>query len=84
MFQLVQGRIKRSVAHLQHVIRNLFQSLAKSPAVERLEGKNLQNQQIQSALDEICRLADKLSSRLPRENSPTFFGKQVEQPRSLP
>src|SRR5271156_4093427 len=68
LFQLVKRRIKRSVTHLQYVTRNLFQSLAKSPAVERLEGKNLKNQQIQSALDEIRRLAHQLSSRLPREN----------------
>ena len=42
LLEFVQGRVKRPVAHLQHVARNLLQPLADRPAIQRLEGQDLQ------------------------------------------
>jgi type I restriction enzyme S subunit len=46
LFQLVQGGIERSVAHLKDVAGNLLQALADCPAIERLQCQDLQQQQV--------------------------------------
>src|SRR5262245_15088062 len=62
LLQLVQGRIKRSIANLEHSARDLLQTLAHSPAVKRPQSQNLEYQQVQSALYEIGRLAHRAMS----------------------
>src|SRR5438105_3219151 len=62
LLELVQRRVERSVADLQHVARDLLQALADGPAVEWLESENFQQQEVESALDEIgwfaqCRIS---------------------------
>src|SRR6266536_5064771 len=57
LFQLVQGRVEGAVADLQRFGGHLFQALADGPAVHRLEGEHLQQQEVEGALDEIGRLA---------------------------
>src|SRR2546427_6557752 len=57
LLELVQCGIKRSVADLQYFTRHLLQSLADCPAIQRLQRQDLQDQEIQSALDEITRSA---------------------------
>ena len=78
MFELVQSGVERSIAYLQYVAGNLLQSLADGPAVKRLKGKNLKDQQIKGALNEIRRLTQTLTSRLPRDHSASSLGKQGE------
>jgi len=53
LLQLVQRRVQGTIAHLQYIARNLFQALANSPAVQRLQGENLQYEKVQGALDKI-------------------------------
>src|SRR5579862_4949150 len=53
----MQRRIKRAVADLQHFARNLSQTLADRPAVERLQRQNFQDQQGQGALNQVRRTA---------------------------
>src|SRR4029450_10350741 len=57
LFQLVKGGIQRAIAALELLFRNLPQALADRPAVHRLEREDLQDQEIESALDEVGRLA---------------------------
>ena len=66
LLELVQRRIERAVADLQHVVRDLPQALADGKAVQRFEREDLQNQQVESALDEIGGFAH-LLARLPSE-----------------
>src|SRR6185437_15877991 len=51
LLKLVQSRVKGSVAHLKYVAGHLLQSLAESPSMQRLKSENLENQQIQGALN---------------------------------
>jgi hypothetical protein len=53
----VKGGIQRAIADLELLFRNLPQALADRPAVHRLEREDLQDQEIESALDEVGRLA---------------------------
>src|ERR1044072_6954486 len=53
LLQFMQSGIKGSVAYLELVIGNLSQAAAYGPAVQWLEGENLQNQEIQGALDQV-------------------------------
>jgi hypothetical protein len=46
--------------------------------VQRLKSEDLENQQIQGALDEVRRFAHAHSSRLPSDNSALPLGKQEE------
>src|SRR5437867_8399404 len=62
LFQLVQRRIERAIAHLKDVAGYLFEPLADGPSVQRFEGDNFQNQQVQGALHQIGRPAHQLSS----------------------
>jgi pimeloyl-ACP methyl ester carboxylesterase len=51
--ELVQRGVQRTVADLQDLAGDLLQALADGPAVERLEGENLQDQEVEGALHEI-------------------------------
>ena len=53
VLELVQRGVERSVAHLQDVTGYLLEALPDGPAVERLEGEDFENQQVERALDEI-------------------------------
>ena len=53
VLELVQRGVELSVAHLQDVTGYLLEALPDGPAVERLEGEDFENQQVQRALDEI-------------------------------
>src|SRR5213079_2969488 len=57
LLQLVQSRVQRSVAHLQHIARHLLQSLAYREAVHRFNRQNFQKQHVQRPLHEIGRFA---------------------------
>src|SRR5262249_17861520 len=57
LLKLLQGWVKRSVADLQQVAGDLFQALPDRPAVERLKRQDLQDQEVQGSLDQICRFA---------------------------
>src|SRR6266576_5463553 len=76
LFQLVQSRVKRSVAHLQHIARHLLQPLAHREAVHRFKRQNFQQQHVQRALHEIRRFAYSMSS--VTEASTSALGKQGE------
>src|SRR5262249_28665919 len=52
VFQLVQRRVERPVAHLQRLVRLLPQPLRDRPTRTRLQLENLQNQQVQRSLDQ--------------------------------
>src|SRR5690606_31860740 len=65
VLELVQRGIERSVAYLQHLVGDLPQALANCPAMERFEGEDLQQQQVEGALDQIWRSAH-VFTRLPR------------------
>src|SRR6185503_14960913 len=51
--ELVQGRIERALLDEQHVAGKLTDALGDRPAVLRLEGDDLEDQQIERALDEV-------------------------------
>ena len=61
LFQLVERGVERPVADLKNIAGYLKQPLPDRPAVQWLEGENLENQQIQSPLEEIGRLAHSCS-----------------------
>src|SRR6185312_12816340 len=65
LLELVQSRIERSVTDLKHLAGNLLETLADGPAVQGLQGNDLEDQQVQGSLDQIGRLAHRYSSRLP-------------------
>src|SRR5580704_5738287 len=44
LFELVECRIKRTVAHLQNIVGHLQQPLPDRPAVEWLKDENFENQ----------------------------------------
>src|SRR6185437_6985035 len=48
--QTMQGRIQRALLHLDGIARDLLQTFRNGPAVQRLEGERLQNEQIESSL----------------------------------
>ena len=53
LLELVQGRVERAFAHLQHVTGRLSESLADGPSVHRLESQNPKDQQIEGALKKV-------------------------------
>jgi hypothetical protein len=57
MLETMQRRIKSTLVHLQNVAGDLANSLGDGPAVHRTERDGLEDQQINSALDEVSRLA---------------------------
>src|ERR1700719_5293783 len=61
LFQLVERGVERPVADLKNIAGYLKQPLPDRPTVQWLEGENLENQQIQSPLEEIGRLAHSCS-----------------------
>ncbi len=52
----MQGRVERPLLHLQHLVRQLADAPGNRPAVERLDGERLENQQVEGSLDEVDRL----------------------------
>src|SRR5690349_3532595 len=62
-FELVQCGIERAVGDLQLVVGDLCEALADRPAMERLEGEDLQQQEVESALNEVWRFAHSLGYR---------------------
>jgi hypothetical protein len=42
LLEFVKCRIQRAIADLKNVARNLFESLADGPAVERLQGEDFE------------------------------------------
>jgi len=60
----MQRRIKSTLVHLQNVAGDLANSLGDGPAVHRTERDSLEDQQINSALDEVSRLAQLVDSPL--------------------
>src|SRR5205085_3269141 len=57
LLQLVQGRVERSLAHLQHVSGKRLQPKADGPPMQRLKREDLQEEKVQSALNEVVRFA---------------------------
>ena len=55
LFQAMQCGIKRSLLHLQHVVRYLLNPLSDGPAMNRPEREGFQDQQVQRSLDQIGR-----------------------------
>src|SRR5262245_50824223 len=49
LLQLVERGVERAVADLQHIARDLAETLADRESVERLERQDLQNQQVERA-----------------------------------
>jgi hypothetical protein len=49
----VERRIERPIADLENVARDLAEPDADGPAVQRLEGEDLEDQKIEGALDEV-------------------------------
>src|SRR5258708_9261610 len=76
LLQLVQSRVERSVAHLQHVAGYLLQPLTDGEAVQRLKGQDFQQQHVQRALHQIRRFAHYVSS--VTETSTSSLRTQVE------
>ena len=66
LFELVQRRIQRPVAHLQDGARNLFEAHADRVAVHRLEREDLEQQQIQRALHQVRWFAHRFPSLTER------------------
>jgi len=57
LLELEEGRVERPFAHLKDVARERPQAQADGPAVHRLERQDLQEQEVEGALDEVARLA---------------------------
>src|SRR5262249_32921331 len=57
LLELVERRIERALADLEHVAGHGPQPQADRPAVQRLERQDLQQEKIESSLDQIARLA---------------------------
>src|SRR5260221_233085 len=49
----MERRIERAIAYMKNIGGDLPQTLADSPAMERFQRQDLENQQIQGALDQI-------------------------------
>ena len=65
MFQLMQRWVERTVADAQHIAGNLLQALTDGPSIQGLQRQYFEDQHVQRPLDQIGRLAHKVSSRLP-------------------
>jgi hypothetical protein len=55
LFEFVKSRIERAVADLENVARDLREALADGPAVERFESEDFEDEEIESALEEVGR-----------------------------
>src|SRR5689334_25396302 len=67
LLELVERGIERPVAHLEHVGGQVLEALADRPSVRGLERDDLEDEEIECALDEVLRPAHaRLLSRLPR------------------
>src|SRR4029079_4541986 len=76
LLQLVERRVERTVAHLQHVRRQLLEPLADRPAVHRFERQHLEDEKVQRALHQIVRLAHGGSLVTRYEHTVRTLGKQ--------
>ena len=56
-FQPVERRIERPLLDLQYVVRDLNDALGDGPAVHRFERKRLQDEEVESALQQIGRFS---------------------------
>src|SRR5580704_16532162 len=74
MFQLVQCRVKRTIADAQHVARNLFQTLTDGPSTQGFEPEYFEDQHVQRPLEQVGRLTHAVSSRLPSQTKPAPLG----------
>ena len=79
LFELVQSRVERTVAHLQNTIGDMAEPATNREAVQRLDREDFQQQEIQGSLDQIGRFACYLGYRYESTFSP--LGKQGEDAR---
>jgi hypothetical protein len=83
VLEAVQGRIERTLLHLEHVARQLPDAFGDRPAMERLECERLQNEQVERSLDEIDGLRGRLlclSTRAALTIRPPGVDNQGESP----
>src|SRR6185503_12940920 len=83
LLELVQGGVERAFADLKHLLRDDLQPAADRPPVERLDREELQDQEIECALDEIAGPAHLMCPPVAPigdlgESSATPLGKQGE------
>src|SRR5205814_414739 len=57
LLELVERGVEGAFADLKHLARDGLQATTDRPAVERLERENLENQQVEGALNEVAGLA---------------------------
>src|SRR4029453_16326203 len=78
----MQRRVERTIAHLQDTVGDMAQPATNREAVQRLDRKDFQQQEIEGSLDQIGRFAhDYLGYRYEASVSP--LGKQGEGMRGL-
>src|SRR5262249_9811461 len=72
LFQLVQRGVERAVADLEDIARHLQEPLADRPSMQRLEREDLQQQEVERALNQVGRFAHGLGYRY--EITPNWIG----------
>src|SRR4051812_22881830 len=65
VLELVECGIERSVTHLERIGGDLTEPVPDRPSVHGLEGEHLEDEHVESALDEVIGLAHAVSGRLP-------------------
>src|SRR5580765_1587409 len=68
LLEAMQRRIQRTLRDLQDILRHLLDALRDRPAMLRLGGQGLENQEVQCPLDEVGRLAHDYGS-IPRSST---------------
>src|SRR2546423_1229510 len=71
MFELMECRVKRTVADPQHLTGHLLQTLADGPSIQGFQCQYFEDQHVQRPLDQVGGLTHKVSSRLPRVRLPS-------------
>src|SRR5262245_41946094 len=56
LFETLKRRVERPLLHGENLVGELTNPLRNRPAVQRLEGDGLHDQQVNGALDEVCGL----------------------------
>src|SRR5688500_8971782 len=76
----MEGRVKRALARVQPLARNLSNTVGDAPAVIGAEGEDLQNQQVERALEEVgfrhcvpLKLREEVWKSFPRRSRGKFF-----------
>lgn len=59
LFKFVKSGIERAVAHLKHFARNISKALAEDKPIHGLEGEELEEEEVESALHEAGGLGHK-------------------------